>query len=271
MSNVRHAILCGMIAPQYEFDGERPPDTELWGVNRTHLIQKDPPLDRVYFFDSLGHFVNGGAPDAVKEWNELGVPIYTRHHYPELPTSVQYPIDKVIAHFDLCYFTCTVSYMIAHAIYEGVEQITLTGMYHLTDSSEYMSHKACVEYWVGVAVGQGLDVTINGNTMLCRPFPWQAAKYGYTAQLNEMLAIKTMQAAYMACVNYPISFKKADLIADDEIGKNFIEPGDAVSMLPTTSGEMDRMNQIADVRKNGEVQDLANLNEDEVKELVGKE
>jgi hypothetical protein len=191
-----------MVAMLEEFAAENAPDAEVWVVNRSFMHQKN--ADRVYFFDNIDDF----HEDWIKELNELeGVRIITRDHYEEIPASEKYPIDEVISHFGLQYFVCTVAYMIAHAIYEGVDKITLVGMYHPSDSMEYLHHIPCINWWVGVAYGaKNIEIEVVGNSMIGKPFPWQPKCYGYIRQRNEVLANQTMSAAYRASIGYPICF-----------------------------------------------------------------
>jgi hypothetical protein len=203
MKDEKHIIICAMCKP---WVGPKPEGSEMWGVNRT--FTRNDHLDRTYFFDSLCHFED----DFATGLNARNMDVYTRKEYPELPRSVKFPLDEVTEGLGRTepYFTCTVAYMIAHAIFEGATKITLYGMYHIQDSSEYMVHIPCVNYWIGVAVGRGIEVCVEGDAMVARPFPWQSAKYGYSYQWNESLSQQTMAAAYMAALNYPIAWMTAE-------------------------------------------------------------
>jgi hypothetical protein len=133
--------------------------------------------------------------------NTLGCDVFTRRHYPEIPKSREYPIDAVIRQTGVDYFTCTVAYMLAHAIVEGYEEIVLHGMYHNTDSREYMIHKPCMEFWIGMALGMGRQLRISGETALCKPFVWQTPRYGYHPLTDgEIRAQRIMAAAYLAAL-----------------------------------------------------------------------
>ena len=57
------------------------------------------------------------------------------------------------------YFTSTPAYAIALAIYEGVDEIKLFGL-NLAASIEYIQQRACVEWLLGIATGQGIKVTL---------------------------------------------------------------------------------------------------------------
>jgi hypothetical protein len=183
------------------------PDAEYWVVNRAFQHQENP--DRVYFFDNISDF----HEEWVEELNKLeNCRIVTREHYDKIPASEAYPLDDVIKFFGgHQYYVCTVAYMIAHAIYEGVDKISLVGMYHPSDSMEYLHHIPCVNWWTAYAVGsKDVDIEIVGNSMIGKPFPWQPKMYGYIKQRNEVLANQTMSASYRASIGYPICFTEAD-------------------------------------------------------------
>lgn len=197
----KSVVLIGMIEPSY--DG---PVTERWGINRTYQHQKD--LTRLYFFDEAHLF----GKDFIDEINRYETFVVTRKEHPEIDRSSCYPLADVMKHFEMNepYFTCTAAYMIAHAIAEGYEEIILHGMYHIVDSLEYMHHKPCIEYWLGIAKGRGIKVEFSGDTSLCRPAPWQSPLYGYVRQLTEFLCISTLAASYRACLAYPAKWVNAD-------------------------------------------------------------
>lgn len=197
----KSVVLIGMIKPSY--DG---PVVDRWGINRSYEHQKD--LTRTYFFDEDRCF----GKDFIKNVNESGVRVVTRGEHPELPESECYPLSEVMASFgmDEPYFTCTAAYMLAHAIHEGYEHIVLHGMYHVADSLEYMHHKPCIEYWVGIARGRGIKVEMGKDCAIGRPLSWQSPLYGYIRQRTEWLCISTLAASYRACLAYPIKWVNAD-------------------------------------------------------------
>jgi hypothetical protein len=212
-----------MVAMLDKFPRDKAPDAEFWVVNYSFKHQENP--DRVYFFDNP-FTTDKQRADFHEEWVENlnaleGCRIITRQHYDEIPASEAYPLDDVIRFFGgHQYFTCTIAYMIAHAIYEGVDKISLVGMYHPTDSMEYLHHIACVNWWTAYALGsREVDIEVVGNTMIGKPYPWQPRCYGYMRQRNEILANQTMSAAYRASIGYPICFTDPDNVPFDAQGQ----------------------------------------------------
>lgn len=109
----------------------------------------------------------------VKELAALGCPVYMCEAMPDVPNSVEYPLDKMIERFG-GYFTNSVSYMLAMAIAEGYEEIHLYGV-EMSISSEYIFERPSVEYFVGLARGMGISVIIPEISTLSRAY-WM---YGY--------------------------------------------------------------------------------------------
>jgi hypothetical protein len=73
-----------------------------------------------------------------------------------------YPIDEVIRYFGTDYFTNTVDYAIALAIYRKFTGIGLYGV-NMSNATEYAYQKPGVEFWIGQAMGRGIKVTVHGN------------------------------------------------------------------------------------------------------------
>ena len=104
-----------------------------------------------------------------EEWHLLK-PIYMQYWNSEIPNSAGYPIkevsDNAFANFrrgdaKVKYFTSTLAYMfgIATLPEEGIDRIELYG-YTLSDDVEYLKQKACAEWWIGFAMGRGIEVYV---------------------------------------------------------------------------------------------------------------
>jgi hypothetical protein len=83
---------------------------------------------------------------------------------------IPYPLEEVKREFSSFrfkgdYFSCGVSYAIALAIYQGATRIDLWGMF-LTNKGEYAYQKPSIEFWIGVAIGRGIEVKIHGRSHL---------------------------------------------------------------------------------------------------------
>ena len=84
------------------------------------------------------------------------------------------------------YFTNSVCYMIAMAIKEGYGRIELYGV-RQAGLVEYMDQRKGAEFWVGYAMGKGIEVYINPPTSLLKNH--RDAPYGYYE--NEAYKLET--------------------------------------------------------------------------------
>jgi len=100
--------------------------------------------------------------EVIQRINNMKVPLVAPFKYEEIPLSEAFPIEECVKEFGQPYFSNTISYMIAYALLKGAKEIELYGI-NQASSSEYFYEKAGVEYWLGVAVGRGVKVAINGQ------------------------------------------------------------------------------------------------------------
>lgn len=77
----------------------------------------------------------------------------------EVITQKEYPLQSIISKFNSRFFTNSISYMIAYALYEGFENISLYGV-DMDSQSEYEFERPSVSYWIGFARGLSVEVTI---------------------------------------------------------------------------------------------------------------
>lgn len=91
--------------------------------------------------------------------------------------AVAYPLARILeATGGRRYFTCTFAYQIALAVADGFAEISLWGVdLDLGTARERLVEKPCVEYWLGLAEGRGVKVTLPlQSTLLDRRY-----LYGY--------------------------------------------------------------------------------------------
>ncbi len=75
---------------------------------------------------------------------------------------LNYPLKEIIHDFKTDYFTSTVAFAVALAIYRGATEIDLYGV-TMEVESEYHYQKPCVDFWCGYAKGRGIKVTSHGE------------------------------------------------------------------------------------------------------------
>jgi hypothetical protein len=106
------------------------------------------------------------------EWRVLK-PIYLQYWNSEIPNRVSYPLTEVSEAFanfrrgdgKVKYFTSTLAYMMGIALLEGFERIEIYG-FELSDDIEYVKQKACAEWWIGYAMGRGIEVHTPANSQI---------------------------------------------------------------------------------------------------------
>jgi hypothetical protein len=135
---------------------ENAPRDELsWGITLINLKRDvDLVIDmNIYEDGRWGETERLGAIQSKKLAEEKGTP------YVDLSN---YPIAEIVKFFGVDYFTNTVDYAIALAIYQGFREINFYGV-NMANGTEYSYQKAGVEFWVGQAMGRGIKVTNHGN------------------------------------------------------------------------------------------------------------
>jgi len=98
-------------------------------------------------------------PEVIIDVNKRKIPYYTIREHDNVPSSKRYPIEEIIKEFGSDYFTNSIAYAIALAIYFEAEEIKLYGA-SLAWESEYYYERPCVEYWIAYARGRGVKVTV---------------------------------------------------------------------------------------------------------------
>jgi hypothetical protein len=172
---------------------------EIWGMNQ--LYRHIPRADR--WFDIHWNWDKEVVPGTdYRGWlTTCGIPVYMMQRVDDLPTSVTYPLQRMMGMAG-DYFTSTVAFMLALAVDQldqhvmaqlqretfgspldvaarqtelyGQHTIGLFGI-DLVVEEEYFHQKPCAEFWVGLAVGRGIEVYIPPQSALCK----QTYRYGY--------------------------------------------------------------------------------------------
>ena len=162
------------------------PTWSCWGLNQ--LYRHIPRADRWIEIHANwnDHVVEG--TDHHKWLSEAPIPIYMAERVESIPNSVKFPLDRIMrqgGHPD--YFTSTVAFGIALAIEEGFKEIGLWGI-DLIVGDEYFYQKPCAEFWLGVAHGKGITITLPNTTALCK----QSHRYGYQQEPESLVKMSEL-------------------------------------------------------------------------------
>lgn len=138
-----------------EFDDAIPDDHEVWVIAKHigHFPRHDAAFE---CHEDLDKIDAGSAHEDFV--NDPWVPFYVPEHLADLyPKALLIPVE-VMAKLYKRSFGSTISYMLAQAIYEGVDEIALYGVgMELEDTYGYQRPSAY--YWIGVANGRGIKTS----------------------------------------------------------------------------------------------------------------
>lgn len=107
------------------------------------------------------------SKEYIEKLIESNIPIMMCEKHEDIPMSKAYPLDDIIKALGTDYFTNSISYMIAQAIYEGYDEIALYGV-DMAQSEEYAKERPSVEYFVGFARAKGIPVYIPKESDICK-------------------------------------------------------------------------------------------------------
>lgn len=97
-----------------------------------------------------------------------------------------YPLNEIVKEYGCAYFTNSISYMIAYAIYKGYKKIELYGV-DMSARDEYINQRGSVMYWIGFARAKGIEVNLaSGVDKPC-------FLYGYEPGINMRNKLKQLR------------------------------------------------------------------------------
>lgn len=225
----KRIAVCGFASSSRDLAPVHDPAWEIWGLNQLyrHIKRADRWFDIHFNWEQeVVPGTEGGfdTPDSYKHWMaNCGMPVYMHHLVPEIPTAVQFPVERLIARYGADYFTSTIAFMVALAIEEiedrvndqfatwvrrtpkkQLEQTSLVavrkamfaeyaiGIYgvDLIVGDEYFWQKACAEFWIGAASTLGINVALPPTTALCK----QMYRYGYEKEPESIVKLSEIAA-----------------------------------------------------------------------------
>ena len=114
----------------------------------------------------------GRTPHHIRALARCGVPVYMQAVDERIPTSVRFPFEAITESLGLpdvnghkrLYLTSSPAWMMALALYEHkcgqtISEIRLAGIEMLI-GTEYARQKPCIEWWLGLAMGMGIEVKV---------------------------------------------------------------------------------------------------------------
>jgi hypothetical protein len=161
---VRRVAVCGTsettrwLVPVNQVEEDGSPSWEIWTLgtcNKTLLRQ-----DRHFQLHDLEEGAKRWSDDYKRWLSTAPVPVYVQRVHEWIPSGVAYPLAGICKRFEAGnYLTSQIAMMIALAVYEGADEIGIWGC-DLAHDAEYYYQRPCVEYWIGIARGMGITVTV---------------------------------------------------------------------------------------------------------------
>lgn len=135
-------------------------------------------------------------PPESRSWPRV---IYNQKQYDDIPGSVKYPLDEMIALNPAGrYFDSTLSYMLMLASTMGYSEIFVVG-FEMSAQSEYFYQRANAEYLIGILQERGINIVLPADSSICKTskglYGYENMKTGYRQQLDMRLAVLNNELA----------------------------------------------------------------------------
>lgn len=150
------------------------PDFELWTMNNFYKVKdlaEATNISRVIDVHNTWEFYrdNDRYDDEHLDWMRQEHPytIYLWNPSPTFPSAKHYPLEVYMEAFPDAIYTSSIDYLMAMAIYEGVDEIWPIGI-EMAHGSEYFHQRFGFYYWIGLARGRGIKVTLPRDTSILR-------------------------------------------------------------------------------------------------------
>ena len=205
---------------------------ETWGVNGTYTFAKR--LNKLFFTDEEIE-VNSCWYDVPELLTLDPVCVFPVNYkrFQELGLKLEiFPMKEIYQKFPSFFFSNTIAYMLAYAIYHRYDTIYLYGI-DMMSHSTYIQEKGGVEFWMGVALGQGIKIvnTRGSATGKC----WNGKMYGHYGNLSdgefESIFCESPENAPQESLCAPWEFIKVNTAARP--GTDWVKDGDEYRPIKT--------------------------------------
>ncbi len=158
---------------------------EVWAINA--MIGILPNIDRAFILDPMSRFLDtedAGNMTAMmrKQLPLCKFPIYTCELDERVPSAIEYPIESVIHDLGCAYFNNTIPYVIAYALWNKVNKISIFGVDYTYRSNMHFAEagRGCVEFWLSKCIDAGVQIEIAPrSTLLDTDVGFEEKLYGY--------------------------------------------------------------------------------------------
>lgn len=181
---------------------------EVWGINELHRHHPPQAFTRWFevhdvkdFHPVAGDKNRPGDMDHLRTLSQFPIPVYMQDHYADMPSSVRFPkeaIEEGLPRGD--YQTSSISWEVALAILWGAEEIAIYGV-DMANDTEYAEQRPCLEYWMGIAEGRGIKVTVpkeSDLTMAWGQYGWGGGDVQYAKMKDRLDWLHEQDNTYLA-------------------------------------------------------------------------
>ena len=170
----------------------KPPGGEMWSVNTGHFCFTPEQLNRFTGWFQLHprrefELANKDRPQHLEWLKNCDIPVYMEKQWDDIPASVKYPRDAIFNLVGMDYFTSSIAYMIALAIYQKFDEIHLYGV-DMPSQTEYFNERPCVEFWLGVAMANDINVYMPDGCPLLK-----GRRYAETVKITSSLVAEKIR------------------------------------------------------------------------------
>ena len=150
-------------------------DCEIWCLNEMYKVAPEIKNFRADRWFEI-HDLTSPSKNTKEHQSFLQtctVPVYVQKKYDHLPNAIVFPFEEMFKHFSdkgisgSRYFTSSIAYFIAYAIFLEFKEISIFGV-DMATNSEYQGQRNCVEYWIAIAEGMGIKVYIPPSSDLLK-------------------------------------------------------------------------------------------------------
>ena len=145
---------------------------EVWvlGVQAHYHAERGQEFTRIFEIHST--FDWSRHQDHAQAIASLGCPMVVNEGFPIKGDGIlifdHAEAAKLLSCGGKAYLTSSIAYMIAQAIMEGYEKISVYGVDLTVHDTEYFHQRACTEAWIGLAKGRGIEVFIPDQSSLMK-------------------------------------------------------------------------------------------------------
>jgi hypothetical protein len=219
-TGVRKIALVGS-APSIDATPWHDPTWEIWAHATVHSLCTR--VDRYFDLHPWKWITEKDVPGYVQWLKQTKTPVYLQEQRADVVSSLRFPKERLLAEWPE-YFTSHAAWMIALALSEGVTHLGFFGIHYAGDEEHQEQRPGC-EFWMGVALGRGVQLVIPPDNPLLKEPKWRLYGYrshegkvhkrteGYVPTPKRMGQVTVAQKTNTGRADIPRSTKRAALLA----------------------------------------------------------